>query len=243
LKNKGLVKTKKFSNPKYIGDPINAVRIFNEKEVDELIFLDIEAGVRDKIDFDVISDIASECFMPLCIGGGIKSVSDIEKLFRIGVEKISINTAAFTNKKLISESSKIFGNQSIIVSIDVKKKLFNKYEVYLAGGKKATGIEPSEYALMMQDLGAGEILLNSIDKDGTKTGFDLGLISQITSKVSVPVIALGGAGNLNDLKDAIVKSSASASAAGSMFVYYGNNDAVLINFPPFSDLQELFTEV
>lgn len=230
MKNNGLVKTINFSNPKYLGDPINTVKIFNEKEVDELILLDINGFHNAEPNFKMISEVASECFMPLCYGGGIKKLEDVKKLFNLGVEKVAINTSAAENPKLIEETAKVFGNQSIVVSIDVKKNFWGKYEVYTHNGKKNTKLDPVQYAVQMESLGAGEIFLNSIDKDGTMKGYDIKLIQKITSAVTIPVIACGGAGNLNHFSEAIKDGGASAVSAGSYFVFQGKHRAVLINF-------------
>lgn len=238
LKNSGLVKTQKFKNPKYLGDPINIVRIFNDKEVDELLFLDICATKDSKsINYDMIFDIASECFMPLSYGGGIKSIEEIRKLLRIGVEKVAINSSTINNPNLVIEAAKIFGSSTIIASIDVKKNFLGKYEVYINGGSINTKIDPVIHAKKMQDLGAGEILINSIDRDGTMNGYDVKLIEMVSNAVNTPVIACGGAGNIQDLKDAVKIGKASAVAAGSMFVFQGPHKAVLISYPTQDELR------
>lgn len=232
LKNKGLVKTIKFKDPKYVGDPINAIRIFNEKEVDELIFLDIEASAKNNSPpFAMIGEIASECFMPVCYGGGIKKIEDIKKILNLGIEKVSISSYAVENPYFVKEASDIFGSQSIVVCIDVKKNIFGKYEVVTYNGKEKTGLEPLSHGLKMVEMGAGELLINSVDRDGTMAGYDLQLIKTIAENVNVPVIACGGAGNLNDIGDVIKKAHVSSGAAGSLFVFYGKHRAVLINFP------------
>ena len=249
LKNKGLVKTIGFKDSRYIGDPINAVRIFNEKEADELIFLDIMASRKqgffskkrdNSIPFDLIAKISKECLMPLTYGGGIKTIEDIKALFNIGVEKVAINTNAIKNPKLVKKASEIFGSQSIIVSIDAKLTNFGKYEAYTNGGSVPTGIDPIELAQKMVSIGAGEICINSIDKDGTMSGYDLDLIKNVADSVSVPVIACGGAGQLNDLRDAYLKGNASALAAGSLFVFHGRKRAVLINYPKRDEFEQVF---
>jgi cyclase len=241
LKNEGLVKTIKFKDPKYVGDPRNAVKIFNEKEVDELSFIDISARVkRVGPNFQMIEEIASECFMPLCYGGGVNTLEEIKKLFSIGVEKVSLNTLLHTNPEIVNEASRQYGSQSIIASIDVKKNFFGKYEVFTNSGTKNTKLDPVKFAINMQELGVGEILLNSIDRDGVMKGYDLVLISSITSVIDIPLIACGGAGNLEHMRDAISIGKASAVAAGSMFIYHGKHNAVLINYPKQEDLKKLY---
>jgi cyclase len=242
LKNQGLVKTVKFKNPKYVGDPINAVRIFNEKEVDELIFLDTEATVeRRKPPFKTISEIAGECFMPLSYGGGIRDLDDIKTIFNLGVEKVIINSYAIENPSFINEAFKLYGSQSIVVAVDVKKTSKEKYEVFSRGGNKKTGLDPVEHAMKMERLGAGEIFLNSIDRDGTMTGYDIELIRRITETVSIPVIVCGGAGKIEDFVDAVKKGGASAVAAGSLFVFHGKYRAVLISYPAIDELIHAFS--
>lgn len=238
LKNKGLVKTAKFRQPKYVGDPINAIKIFNEKEVDELIFLDTTATIENRRPpIKLISQIATECFMPFCYGGGIRSVEDIAELFTLGVEKVAINSQAVENPALIKQAAELFGSQSIVVSIDVKKNWFGKYRVWTHGGSKASKLDPVDFAVQMQDMGAGELFLNSIDRDGTMAGYDIDLIKQVSEAVRIPVIACGGAGSLDDFADAIKKGGASAVSAGSMFVFQGSNRAVLITYPSIKDLE------
>lgn len=238
LKGLGLVKTIKFKDPKYVGDPINAVKIFNDKEVDELIFLDISATVEKKRPaIELITRIAGECFMPLAYGGGIGTIQDIQDILSLGAEKVSINTVAVETPELIRAAADLFGSQSIVVSIDVRKKLFGGYEVCIRGGKKATGLDPVAHAVRMEELGAGEILINSIDRDGTMQGYDTDLIKKVAGAVSIPVIACGGAGRVEDL-GAAVKAGASAVSAGSMFVFRGRLRAVLINYPSIRELKE-----
>jgi cyclase len=239
LNGSGLVKTIQFKKPKYVGDPINAVRIFNDKEVDELTVLDINAMVEEKTpQFEMISNIASECFMPLSYGGGVSSIDQIEKLLKFGVEKVILNSAAIHSPELIKQSAVIVGSQSIVVSIDVKRSAFGKYYIYTHGGKKKIDIDVVEHATHMEKLGAGELLLTSIDRDGTQDGYDLKLLKNVTDAVSIPVIASGGAGKLADFEDAIKNGGASAVAAGSMFVFYGKHRAVLINYPSQEDLKQ-----
>jgi cyclase len=240
LRNGALVKTIKFDKFNYIGDPINAVRIYNEKEVDELIFLDITATLeKRKPNFKLVSEIASECFMPLAYGGGVRTIEDLMELFKIGVEKVVINSYAAENSEFITEAANLFGSQSIIVSIDLKKNSLGQYQVYTNSGKKKTDFHPVEYAIRMQEKGAGEIFLTSIDRDGTWEGYDIDLIRQITEDISIPVIASGGAGKIDDLLKAVQVGGASAVAAGSMFVYQGKDLGVLIKFPQKSELKKL----
>lgn len=232
LQDQGLVKTVKFKNPKYVGSPTNAIKIFNEKEVDELIFLDITATRKKRHPpFKLISETATECFMPFCYGGGINRLEDMQAIFSLGAEKVAINTQAILKPSLVKQASKQFGSQSIVVSIDVKKDLFGNYKVFSHLRKKVLKIEPVEFALQMEDMGAGELLVNSVDKDGTMEGYDIELIKKLTVAVNIPVIACGGAGSIEHFRDAINKGGASAVAAGSMFVFYGKHRAVLINYP------------
>jgi cyclase len=241
LKNKGLVKTVKFMDPKYIGDPINAVRIFNEKEVDELIFLDITATAEmRKPNYEYLEKIAGECFMPLCYGGGISSLDDIHKIINLGVEKVSINSFAYSNPLFVKEAANEFGSSTIVVSVDVKKNLWGKYVVAINNGKTLTRTDPVEYVRMIEDMDAGEVLLNSTDRDGEMDGYDLELIHKVASAINIPLIACGGARNINDFKFAI-DSGASAMAAGSMFVFHGKLKAVLISYPSQSDLKSIFS--
>lgn len=241
LKNKGLVKTLKFKNPTYIGDPINAVRIFNEKEADELIFLDITASKENRIvDIDLIKKIADEAYMPFAIGGGIRNIKQVKELINAGAEKVVINTASVTTPSIIKEASDLLGSSSVVVCIDVKKNLWGKNEVYIFGGTKGIKLDPVKHAINMEKMGAGEIMINSIDRDGMMQGYDIGLIKLIADNVSVPVIACGGAGKLGDFAEAIKSGNASAVSAGSMFVYFGPRKGVLINYPEKHELNNLF---
>ena len=241
LKGKGLVKTTKFQNTRYVGDPINAVRIFNEKEADELIFLDINASKENRIlPLDLIQQIGDECLMPFSVGGGIKTVEQIRDILKRGAEKAVINTSAVKNPSLIKEASQSFGSQSIVVSIDVKRKSLGRYEVFIYGGTKSTSIDPVSHSIKMEKMGAGEIFINSIDNDGTLKGYDIELIRKISEAVKIPVIASGGAGKLEDFLKAVKDGFASAVAAGSFFVYYGPHRAVLINYPNQDELKKLF---
>lgn len=232
LKNAGLVKTTKFKDPKYIGDPINTVRIFNEKEVDELIFLDIEATPQKKEpNYKLLSEIANECFMPLAYGGGITNLDQAKKIFQIGIEKVAINSAAHQNLKLISEIAAIYGSQAVIGVIDVKKSFFGKQEVVSNSASIKHKNTPEDWAKELVKAGVGEILITSVDREGTWEGLDTALIRKITDAVNVPVIAHGGAGTTEHLKQAIQQGGASAVAMGSMVVYQKKDFGVLVNFP------------
>jgi cyclase len=244
LQNQGLVKTVNFKKPVYLGDPINIVKIFNEKEVDELVFLDINATIENKKPpIQKISQIAGECFMPLGYGGGIRNLDDIKAILDLGVEKIIINTYAVENPDFINKASDLIGSQSIVVAIDVKKNIFGKYQVYTHGGRKKTDLHPVMHVLNMEAAGAGEILLNAIDRDGTMIGYDIDLIKSISSSVNIPVVACGGAANIFDLGKAVRTGGASAAAAGSMFVFHGRHRAVLISYPTRKEIQETFESI
>lgn len=240
LSNGKLVKTKQFHKPVYVGDPLNAVKIFNDKEVDELVFLDINSTrMCRKPDFDYLQKITEQCFMPLCYGGGITSLEDVGTLFRIGFEKVSINASAFHNLNLIKEAAKIYGSQSIVGAIDVGKNIWGKNVVKIVNGTQNTKNYPKEYAKKLEEAGVGEIFLNSITHDGMMDGYDYDLIQEISSCVKVPIIACGGAGNLADCRKAI-DCGASAAAAGSIFVFWGINKAVLINYPGSDEVARVF---
>lgn len=244
LQEGGLVKGQQFKNHKYVGDPINAVKIFNEKEVDELVFLDISATkLNREPDFDAIADIAGEAFMPFAYGGGIKIVAQVERLFSIGVEKAIINTAAFFNPEMVKEAVKVSGSQSIVVSIDVKKSLIGGYEVYVNNGKTNTRLDPIIYAKKIQDLGVGELIVSSIDREGTGKGYDTELLGMLSKAVNIPVVGLGGAGCLQDLAYAKNQTEVSGLAAGDLFVFHGKHKAVLITYPKYSNLEKLFKQV
>jgi cyclase len=241
LKNKGLVKTINFKNPTYLGDPINIVKIFNDKEVDELVLLDITATIeRRKPDFKLIAQIASECFMPLGYGGGIRCLEDIRQLLTIGLEKVIINSYAVESPSFIKLAADEVGSQSIVVSIDVKKSQHGKPEIVLYSGAKRTGLDPVEFAREIAAMGAGEILLNSVERDGTMQGYDLDLVLQVSRAVHIPVVACGGAGSIQDLADAVKSGGASGAAAGSLFVFQGKHRAVLISYPSPKELQAAF---
>ena len=233
IKNKGLVKTVYFKNPKYVGDPINAVRIFNEKEVDELIVLDIDATSGAYApDYRMIEHLAAECRMPLCYGGGVKSADQAKAIIGLGVEKVAISSAVVENPSLISKIAEEIGNQSVVVVLDVKKRLFGgKYEVWTHNGKNNTGKCPIELAKDVEKLGVGEIVINSIDNDGEMKGYDLVLSRKIREAISVPMTVLGGAGSLKDIGSLISNFGIIGAAAGSLFVFKGVYKAVLINYP------------
>lgn len=237
LRNGALVKTIQFKNPGYVGDPTNAIKIYNEKEVDELVVLDITATVDQRQpSFAVIEMFASECFMPVAYGGGLNRIEDVAEVFRLGIEKVVINSHAMLQPTFIRELSDRFGAQAVVVSIDAKRKPGGGHEVFIQGGRKATGLDPRAFAVQMSGQGAGEIFLNSIDRDGTMEGYDLELIRSVTSAVDVPVIACGGAGRVADFGRAVKEGGAAAVAAGSMVVYFGRNRAVLVNFPSKREL-------
>ena len=241
LKDLGLVKTVKFKNPTYIGDPMNAIRIFNKKKADELIFLDINATLnKRKLDIKFISEIGEECTMPFAVGGGIDSMQDIEPLFNAGAEKIVINSTFAYKPNIIKIASEHYGRQSIIVSIDVKKTIFGNYVIYTIGGKNLIKTNLLDYIKMVEDYGAGEIFINSIDRDGTYSGYDINLIQTVSNSVGIPVIACGGASSMDDFRLAYNEGNASAVAAGSLFVYHGPKRAVLINYPSKSEKIKLF---
>ncbi len=230
---KGLVKTTRFKEPKYVGDPINAVKIFNEKEVDELIVLDIDATKDGKEpDYKMIENLAVECRMPLCYGGGIKTAEQAHRIFGLGVEKVAISSIAIEKPSIVSDISERVGSQSVVIVIDVKKKRFSgKYEVFTHNGSVSTGIDPYVFALKMQKLGAGEIVINSIEQDGTMQGYDMNLISNVKNAIHIPLTVLGGAGTLEDIGRVIQSHGIIGVAAGSLFVFKGKFRAVLINYP------------
>jgi cyclase len=231
LINDGLYKTVKFNKPSYIGDPINAVKIFNEKEVDELVVLDITASKEKRApNYSKIAELAGEAFMPMAYGGGIHSFEDAKKVIDAGYEKIVINTAAVENPALIEQIASVYGSQSVVVSIDVKLNWLGKYEVYIKCGTKKTNLSPDQAAAQAEKYGAGEIFINAIHKDGTWEGFDIKLIQKVSHTVSIPVIACGGASSMQDFKNAVTEGGASAVAAGSMFVYQKKGMGVLISF-------------
>lgn len=232
LQDRGLVKTVKFKNPKYVGDPVNAIRIFNEKEVDELVLLDIDASRQNREpDYELIQEVAGECFMPICYGGGVKTLEQAEKIFALGIEKIAVNTAALEDIDLLRRIADKFGSQSVVCSVDCKKSLFGKYTVYSHSGTRDTKISPVEWVKKAEAAGAGEVFLNAIDRDGTQQGFDIPLIQAVVKAAHIPVIACGGAGSIADLNEPFELANVSAVAAGSFFVFHGKHKAVLISYP------------
>ena len=232
LQDDSLVKTINFKKPGYIGDPVNTARIFNELEVDELAVLDITAtNKKRKPNFKILSELANECFMPLAYGGGICDFEDAKKIFQIGIEKIIINSYAFERPAFITELAEHFGNQAVVASIDVKKNLFGKYQVYSNAGNKKQKVDVVTWAQEIEKFGAGEILLTAIHQEGTWKGFDTDLIKSITDAVDIPVIANGGASSINDIGKAVKQGNASAVSLGSMVVYQNKGMGVLVNFP------------
>lgn len=239
LKNSGLVKTTKFKNPKYVGDPINAIKIFNEKQVDELMVLDIMASKEGREpNYNLIEQFAGECFMPLAYGGGIRTVDQAKRLFACGIEKICLQTAALENLVLVTDLADRFGSQSIMISLDIKKNWLGNPQVYSAAREKSLSNNWLELLQQMIDAGAGEVLLNAVDKDGTLSGPDLDLIQKASKAIEVPLIAIGGISSLSDIK-AAVNAGASGVAAGAFFVYYGPHRAVLITYPKYEELETL----
>ena len=233
VKNGGLVKTVNFGNAKYVGDPINAVKIFNEKEVDEIIVVDIDASVEQKEpDYVLIKNLAAECRMPLCYGGGVKTVEQVEEIISLGVEKVAISSAAIGNPELIAKAAEVVGSQSIAVVMDVKKVgPRQSYEIFIHNGRRGTGVDPVEFAKTAEQLGAGELIVNSIDCDGQMKGYDLQLARKVREATNLPITILGGAGSLKDIATLIELFGTIGAAAGSLFVFKGNYRAVLINYP------------
>lgn len=241
IQDNGLVKTVNFKNPKYVGDPINAVKIFNEKEVDELAIFDIDATVKNiEPNYSLIERLANQSRMPLCYGGGVKTVEQAQKIFSLGIEKIALSSAVLKDPSLISKIAERVGAQSVIVVLDVKKKTFGGYEIYTHNGKKATGLDPVKFVEKTQQLGAGEIVINSIDQDGVMKGYDMTLIQKIREKTSLPLTVLGGAGSLSDIEKVIDNHGVIGVAAGSLFVFKGIYKAVLINYPSKEEKNEMF---
>jgi imidazole glycerol-phosphate synthase subunit HisF len=232
VKDKGLVKTVGFEKPKYVGDPINAVRIFNEKEVDELMVVEIDAATqRREPDYALIEKLAAECRMPLCYGGGVKTAEHVERIIGLGVEKVALSSALFEDKTVIPRSAAVVGNQSVVGVLDVRERGRGKYEVFTHNGTRATGRDPVDVAREIESLGVGEIVVNSIDRDGVMKGYDLELIDRIRQVTHVPMTCLGGAGSLDDMKAVTSRHGAIGVAAGSLFVFKGVYRAVLINYP------------
>ena len=238
LIDESLVKTVQFNKPNYIGDPVNTVRIFNELEVDELCFLDIRATVQKRnINFKILQEIANECFMPLSYGGGIKDFETAKKILSIGFEKLVINSAAIENPEFITQLANHFGNQSVIVSIDIKKNLWDNYQIYSQDGTRKSKKKVVEWAKEVEDRGAGELLITSMNNDGTWKGYDVGLVKSVTDAVNIPVIANGGAGKVEHIGEIVHEGGASAVALGSMVVYQQKDMGVLVNFPDIIKLE------
>ena len=241
LKGQGLVKSKQFKNHRYIGDPVNAVRIFNDLQADELIFLDILATKEKRtISTDFVKNVGEEANMPFAVGGGINSINQIRQILHAGAEKVVLNTGAIHHPEFVRQAADMFGSSTITVCIDVKKKFLGTEQVWTVGASKATGKSPVSVAVEMEKQGAGELIIQSIENDGMMQGYDIPLIRKISEAVTIPVVALGGAGTKIDFKQAIDEGYASAVAAGSMFVYHGPRNAVLVNYPTPEQLSELF---
>ena len=240
IRNGGLVKTQQFKNDKYVGDPINAVKIFNEKAVDELIFIDIDAThLGHEPNYTLLQRIANESRMPLCYGGGIKKTEQAERIIKMGIEKIAISSAAIENPSLINEISEAIGKQSVVCVLDVKKNMFKGYSIYTNNGKKRIDGELDHWINILQSSGAGEILINSIDRDGMQNGYDIKLVKSIVDKFSIPSTFLGGASSLSDIEELIALRGIGGCAAGSLFVFKGKFRAVLINYPKFKEKYNL----
>ncbi|MES2319264.1 MAG: AglZ/HisF2 family acetamidino modification protein [Pseudomonadota bacterium] len=241
IRDKGLVKTVKFKDPKYVGDPLNAVKIFNEKEVDELMVLDIDATSEGREpDYEMIQKLASECRMPFCYGGGITSAAQASKIISRGVEKVALSTAAILNPDLVREIADEIGSQSVVVVLDVKKKMFSsRYELWINNGRKNTGLCAVEFAQRLQQLGVGEIVVNAIDHDGVMKGYDLALADKIRAAVTVPLTIIGGAGSMDDIASLVARFGIIGAGAGSLFVFKGTYKAVLINYPGLDERDRL----
>lgn len=232
LDDQSLVKTQRFRRQRYIGDPCNTVRIFNELEVDELAFLDITATREHRApNFALLEDIATECFMPLSYGGGLTRFADAARIFSIGFEKVVINSHAYDRPELITEIADVYGSQAVVVSIDVRRTRLGREHMYSHGGRRARKGDPVSWAVEAQRRGAGEILLTSISREGTWSGLDLDLTRRVASAVDIPVIAHGGAGSLSDIGSAVHEGRASSVALGSMVVFQKKDFGVLVNFP------------
>ena len=244
VKDKGLVKSVNFSDYKYVGDPINAVRIFNEKKVDELMMIDIDATkFGKKPNFDMISIWANECRMPLCYGGGIKNLEDAEKIFSLGVEKVALSSIVISNPEIVKEISNNVGSQSVVVVLDVKKNFFGKYDVYTHNGEVSTKVNLFNFIIELENLGAGEIVINSIDRDGLMNGYDIPLVRKIRKSVSIPITILGGAGSHNHIKELIKEFKIIGAGAGSLFVFKGVYKAVLINYPSNEEKNKIYNDL
>lgn len=240
LENRRLIKTIQFKNGRYVGDPINTLRIFNEKEVDEIVILDTAATIKKQMpNFDFIAEMASECFMPLAYGGGIQTVESAKRILNLGVEKVIINSQAVREPEFIKKVADVAGSSSVVVSIDAKRNFLGKYQIFIDGGRKKVSLHPVEFAAQMQLMGAGEILLNLIDRDGMMLGYDLELIKKVVEAVDIPVIACGGGGSIQHFAEVLKSTKVAAVAAGSFFVFHGKHKAVLISYPSNQELLQL----
>lgn len=238
---KGLVKTVQFKDPKYVGDPINAVKIFNEKEVDELIVLDIDATAAGRgPDFDLIKNLAIECRMPFCYGGGVTTVAEAKEIIKLGAEKVALSSAAINNFGILEKIGRAVGIQSVVVVLDIKKKLLGGYEIFINNGKKATGIKVKDFIQKLNQVGIGEIVINSIDHDGKMNGYDFQLIDLVRESTDFPMTVLGGAGSYADIKSVIARYKTIGASAGSLFVFKGKYKAVLISYPNKEEKKEIF---
>ena len=232
LKNRGLYKSVRFKDEVYVGDPINAVRIFNEKQCDELIFLDIAATKQKKeIDYRLIEEIASECFMPFSYGGGVNKLQQVERILKLGIEKVIINSALLNDPAFLGEAVKRFGSSTIVASVDVKMNLLKQYQVYSYSGHDTKGIQLIPFLKQIEDAGAGELMVTSVDKDGMMNGYDLQLADSISGQLTIPVVFCGGAKDFDDIKNLLKMTQVCAAAAGSIFVFHGPHKGVLINYP------------
>jgi imidazole glycerol-phosphate synthase subunit HisF len=238
---KGLVKTVQFKEPKYVGDPINAVKIFNEKEVDELIVLDIDATAAGRgPDFDLIKNLAIECRMPFCYGGGVTTVEEAKEIIKLGAEKVALSSAAINNFGILEKIGRAVGIQSVVVVLDIKKKLLGGYEIFINNGKKATGVKVKDFIQKLNQVGIGEIVINSIDHDGKMNGYDFQLIDLVRESTDFPMTVLGGAGSYADIKSVIARYKTIGASAGSLFVFKGKYKAVLISYPNKEEKKEIF---
>jgi cyclase len=241
LKGLGLVKSIKFEEHRYIGDPINAVKLFNDLKADELVFLDIMASKEGRvISIDFVQKVGEEANMPFAVGGGVSNLNQIQEIIGAGAEKVIINTKAVQNPGFVREAADTFGSSTIIVCMDVKKKILGKVQTWILGGNKPSGYSPVDFAKYMQDQGVGELIVQSIERDGMMQGYDIELIKTISEAVTIPVIALGGGGNLYHMQQAYHKAFANGLAAGSMFVYHGKRKGVLINYPERKEINQFF---
>lgn len=241
LRGLGLYKSIKFSSHKYIGDPLNAVKIYNDLKADELTFLDINASRENRcIPVEFVKRVGEEANMPFSVGGGINSIEQIRDLVKAGAEKVIINNFAFRKPEFIKMASETFGSSTIVVCLDVKKKFLGKNQTWVLNGKEPTGFDPLEFSQMMEEYGAGELIIQSIENDGLMTGYDIGLLKRISEKLTIPIVALGGAGGLNDMLKTFTEANIYGLAAGSMFVYHGHRKGILINYPSKEEIFNKF---